>query len=201
MLPTTTARRYLVPTALGASGRCIPAVAVIVVAGAVEGAAAALGPEVAAPTATAAADDRKGFPPIGSSPEEESISSSEEESTPSQEKASSLMLSSSSWNRNWRSSPSVSGSFSSETTPKSNSSASQCRGANASYAAVGFHSGVGSRLSGMESMEEAEREEEEGEEEEEESQKELEPEEVEIAMVTGGGVFYATWIWRKMSLP
>ena len=50
-------------------------------------------------------------------------------------------------------------------------------------------------------MEEAEREEEEGEEEEEESPKELEPEEEEIAMVTGGGVFYATWLWRKMSLP
>ena len=81
----------------------------------------------------------------------------------------------------------------------SNSSASQCRGASASYAAVGFHSGVGSRLSGMESMEEAEREEEEGEEEEEESPKELEPEE-EIAMVTGGGVFCATWLGRKMSL-
>ena len=50
-------------------------------------------------------------------------------------------------------------------------------------------------------MEEAEREEEEGEEEEEESPKELEPEEEEITMVTGGGVFCATWLWRKMSLP
>ena len=49
-------------------------------------------------------------------------------------------------------------------------------------------------------MEEAEREGEEGEEEEE-SPKELEPEEEEIAMVTGGGVFCATWLWRKMSLP
>ena len=53
------------------------------------------------------------------------------------------------------------------------------------YAAVRFHSGVGSRLFGMESMEEAEREEEEGEEEEEESPKELEPEEEEIAMAVG----------------
>ena len=53
----------------------------------------------------------------------------------------------------------------------------------------------------MESMEETEREEEEGEEEEEESPKELEPEEGEIAMVTGAGVFCATWLWRKMSLP
>ena len=42
-----------------------------------------------------------------------------------------------------------------------------------------------SRLSGMESMEEAERGEEEGEEEEEESSKELEPEEEEIAMAIG----------------
>ena len=48
-------------------------------------------------------------------------------------------------------------------------------------------------------MEEAEREKEE-EEEGEESPKELEPEEEEIAMVTGGGVFYAIWLWRKMSL-
>ena len=46
-------------------------------------------------------------------------------------------------------------------------------------------------------MEEAEREEEEGEEEEEESPKELEPEEDEIAMVTGGGVFCATWLWEE----
>ena len=53
-------------------------------------------------------------------------------------------------------------------------------------------------------MEEAEREEEEGEEEEEESPKELEPEEEEIAMATGCwriGVFCATWLWRKKSLP
>ena len=51
-------------------------------------------------------------------------------------------------------------------------------------------------------MEEAERKEEEGEEEEEEeeSPKELEPEEEEIAMVTGGRFFCATWLWRKMSL-
>ena len=75
-------------------------------------------------------------------------------------------------------------------TPKSNSSVSQCRGASASYTAVGSHSGVGSRLSGIESMEEAEREEEEGEEEEEESPKELEPEEEEIAM-PGGGVGFS----------
>ena len=45
LLPTSIARRYLVPTALGASGRRISAVAVVVVisAGAVEGAAAAAG--------------------------------------------------------------------------------------------------------------------------------------------------------------
>ena len=85
------------------------------------------------------------------------------------------------------SSPSVSGSSSSEMIPKSNSSASQCRGASASYTAVGSHSGVGFRLSGMESMEEAGRGEEEGEEEEEESPKELESEEEEIAMATGAG--------------
>ena len=81
------------------------------------------------------------------------------------------------------------GSSSSEATPKSNSSASQCRGTSASYAAVGSHSGVGSRLSGMESTEEAGRGEEEGEEEEEEeeeSPKELESEEEEIAIVVGG---------------
>ena len=46
-------------------------------------------------------------------------------------------------------------------------------------------------------MEEAGRGEEEGEEEEEESPKELEPEEDEIAMVTGGGVFCATWLWEE----
>ena len=80
------------------------------------------------------------------------------------------------------------GSSSSETVPKSNSSASQCRGASASYTAVGSHSGVGSRLSGMESTEEAGRGEEEGEEEEEEeeSPKELEPEEEEMAMAGEG---------------
>ena len=82
--------------------------------------------------------------------------------------------------------------MSSETNPKSNSSVSQCRGASASYAAVGSHSGVGSRLSEIGSMEEAEREEEEeGEEEEEESLKELEPEEEEIAMAGGGLGFSA----------
>ena len=48
--------------------------------------------------------------------------------------------------------------------------------------------GVGSRLSGIESIEEAEREEEEGGEEEEEevSPKELEPEEEEMAMAGEG---------------
>ena len=78
-------------------------------------------------------------------------------------------------------------------TPKSNSSASQCRGASASYAAIGSHSGVGSRLSGIESMEEAEREEKRGdeEEEEEESPKELEPEEEEMAMAGEGLGFSA----------
>ena len=51
----------------------------------------------------------------------------------------------------------------------------------------------GSRLSEIESIEEAEREEEEeeGEEEEEESPKELEPEEEEIAMASGGVGFFA----------
>ena len=83
--------------------------------------------------------------------------------------------------------------MSSETNPKSNSSVSQCRGASASYAAVGSHSGVGSRLSEIGSMEEAEREEEEeeGEEEEEESPKELEPEEEEIDMAGRGVGFSA----------
>src|SRR6185295_20308049 len=103
-------------------------------------------------------------PPIGSSSSEgESISSSEEESTPSEEGSSSSSFSDSSWNRSRRSSPSVSGSSSSEAIPKLNSSASQCRGASASYAAAGLYSGVGSRLSRMESREEAERSEEEGE--------------------------------------
>ena len=90
------------------------------------------------------------------------------------------------------------GSSSSETTPKSNSSASQCRGASASYAAVGSHSGVSSRLSEIGSMEETEREEEEeGEEEEEESPKELEPEEEEMAMATGGLGFLRYWLWEE----
>src|SRR6185312_4231630 len=106
------------------------------------------------------------FPPIGSSPlEEEPISSSEEESAPSQEKPSSLLLSGSSWNRSRRSSPSVWGLSSSETIPKSNTSASQCRGASTSYTTVWSYSGVGSRFSGMELREEADRLEEEGEEE------------------------------------
>ena len=85
------------------------------------------------------------------------------------------------------------------TTPKSNSSASQCRGASASYAAIGSHSGVGSRLSGIESMEEAEREEEEGgeEEEEEESPKELEPEEEEMVMAGEGLGFLRYWLWEE----
>ena len=61
------------------------------------------------------------------------------------------------------------------------------------------HSGVVSRLSGIESMEEAEREEEEeGEEEEEESSKALEPEEEEIAMAVGGlGWFLCYWLWEE----
>ena len=89
------------------------------------------------------------------------------------------------------------------TTPKSNSSASQCRGASASYAAVGSHSGVGSRLSGMESMEEAGRGEEEGEEEEEESPKELESEEEEMAIAGAGGLGFSVllaWGRRGSSL-
>ena len=57
MLPTTTAHRYLVPTALGASGRRIPAAVVVavvvVVVVAAEGAAAAFGPEVAPVVAAA----------------------------------------------------------------------------------------------------------------------------------------------------
>ena len=49
MLPTSTARRYLVPTVFGASGQRIPAAVVIAVVVVVtaEGAAAAFGPEVA----------------------------------------------------------------------------------------------------------------------------------------------------------
>ena len=70
---------------------------------------------------------------------------------------------------------------------------------------VGSHSGVGSRLSGMESMEEAGRGEEEGEEEVEESPKELESEEEEIAMAVGGVGFSAllalgrrrSLLWRR----
>ena len=88
-----------------------------------------------------------------------------------------------------------------EATPKSNSYASQCRGASASYAAVGSHSGVGSRLSGMESTEEAGRGEEEGEEEEEEeeeSPKELESEEEEIAIAGDEGLgFLRYWLWEE----
>ena len=61
----------------------------------------------------------------------------------------------------------------------------------------GCHSGVGSRLSGIESMEEAEREEEGEEEEEEESPKELEPEEEEMAMAGEGLGFCATGFGRK----
>ena len=83
------------------------------------------------------------------------------------------------------------GSSSSETTPKSNSSASQCRGASASFAAVGSHSGVGSRLSGMESREETEELEEEDEEGE---PMKLEPEEEEIAMATGSWGFLRCWL-------
>ena len=55
---TSTARRYLVPTGLGASGRCVPTAVVVavvvVVIVAAEGAAAALGPEVAPAVAAAA---------------------------------------------------------------------------------------------------------------------------------------------------
>ena len=59
--------------------------------------------------------------------------------------------------------------------------------------------GVGSRLSGIESMEDAEREEEEGGEEgeEEESPKELEPEEEEMAMAAGGLGFLRYWPWEE----
>ena len=72
----------------------------------------------------------------------------------------------------------------------------------ASYAAVGSHSGVGSRLSGMESMEEAERGEEEGEEEEEESPKELESEEEEVAITGGEGLGFSALLalGRRRSL-
>ena len=204
--------------AFGAPGRRISAVVavivvvvtvvvlVVVAVVVVEGAAAALGPEVAAPTAAAAAlflavllggpEESEGFPShrvvaaggvdllfrggIDSVPRELVVAA-----------ALQFLLE----QRNWRSSPSVSGSSSSETVPKSNSSASQCRGASASYAAIGSYSGVGSRLSGIESREEAERVEEE---EEEESSMELEPEEEEIAMATGDcGFFGATWLWEE----
>ena len=59
------------------------------------------------------------------------------------------------------------------------------------------------RLSGIESMEEAEREEEEEgeEEEEEESPNELEPEEEEMAMAVGGlGWFLCYWLWEEDGL-
>ena len=66
------------------------------------------------------------------------------------------------------------------------------------YATVGSYSGVGSRLSGIESMEEAERFEEEGEEGgEEEWLMELEPEEEEIAMATEGWGFLRYWLWEE----
>ena len=55
ILPTSTARRYLVPTALGASRRCVSAVFAVAVIIVVVGAAAATGLGVAAPTAAAAA--------------------------------------------------------------------------------------------------------------------------------------------------
>ena len=58
MLPTTTAHRYLVPTAFGASGRCIPAAIIvaiiIVVVVTAEGAAAAFKPGVALAVAATA---------------------------------------------------------------------------------------------------------------------------------------------------
>ena len=54
VLPTSTARRYLVATALGASRRCVSAISVVAVV-VVVGAAAATGFGVAAPTAAAAA--------------------------------------------------------------------------------------------------------------------------------------------------
>ena len=55
VLPTSTTRRYLVPTALGASRWCVSAVSVIAVVVILVGAAAATGLGVAAPTAAAAA--------------------------------------------------------------------------------------------------------------------------------------------------
>ena len=71
------------------------------------------------------------------------------------------------------------------------------------YAAIGSHSGVGSRLSGIESMEEAEREEEEGDEEEEEEEypKELESEQEEIAKAGRGVGFSALLALGGRSLP
>ena len=111
MLPTTTARRYLVPTALVDSGQHIPAVAVtaviVIVVVAAEGAATAFGPEVALAVAAAALlllAVLLGGPeePKGLSAHRlvvfrgESISSSEEESIPSEEGSSSSPLSDSS---------------------------------------------------------------------------------------------------------
>ena len=63
-----------------------------------------------------------------------------------------------------------------------------------SYAAVGSYSGVGSRLSGMESREETEELEEEGEEGE---PMKLEPEEEEIAMATGSWGFLRCWLRKE----
>ena len=55
LLPTSTARRYLVPTALGASRRCVSAISDVAVVVSGGGAAAATGLGVAAPIAAAAA--------------------------------------------------------------------------------------------------------------------------------------------------
>ena len=55
--------------------------------------------------------------------------------------------------RNWRSSPSVRSPSDSDATAKSHPSASQCKGAYFSYAAIGSHSGVGSRLEEWETKE------------------------------------------------
>ena len=78
LLPTYTARRYLVPTALRASGRHIStavtvAVVVVVTVVVVEGAAAALGLGVAAPAAAAAAFFLAVF--LGGPKESEGVSS------------------------------------------------------------------------------------------------------------------------------
>ena len=51
VLPTSTARRYLVPTGLGVSRRCVSAVSVVVVVAVVVSAAVAAGLVVAAPAA------------------------------------------------------------------------------------------------------------------------------------------------------